>query len=166
MGKPVIYCLDTSAFMQAWNSYYSPALAETYWTQLDQLAKDGLIFCPIEVKREIQVKDDGLKGWIKDRDFFFRDITLEIQQHLRDIMAKFPRLVDSTKQRSVADPWVIAYAIHYRATVVTNEIGSGLGTNRIKIPDVCKEFNVPCINEFEFVKAVGIRFNASIKANE
>lgn len=75
-------------------------------------------------------------------------------------MATHGRLVDSIKQRSIADPWVIAFAMSENAIVVTKEEPAGPDSRRVKIPDVCSSLNVPWMNDFEFAREVGIRFNA------
>ena len=144
------YCLDANIFIEGWNKYYSKELSTGYWEILDSLAQNGRVFSPIEVKREILRVDDGLAEWIKSRAYFFRDITIEVQEELRKIMAEYPRLVDSTKQRSIADPWVIAFAITENATVVTKETPVGLNSRRIKIPDVCNDLGLPWIDDFQF----------------
>lgn len=157
------YCLDTGVFIEGWNRYYSMDLCPQYWKVLDDLAKQGVIFSPIEVKREINTTDDDLKEWIKDKPHFFKEITMEVQLALRQLMADYGRLVDSIKQRSIADPWVIALAMVENAVVVTKETPSGLNSRRIKIPDVCRALNLHWMNDFEFAKKVGIRFTAQIR---
>ncbi len=154
------FCLDTNVLIQAWNTYYSMDLAPRYWDILDDMAQKGTVFCTHEVRREIEKVDDALKLWIKKRDYLFRDITEDVQQHVRDVLKAFPRLVDTTKDRSMADPWVIAHAKAEQATVVTKEMVTPAGSKKIKIPDVCDTFGVRCINDFEFVKEVGITFTA------
>ena len=156
------YCLDANIFIEGWNKYYSMELSPGYWEILDGFAKNGRVFSPIEVKREILHLDDGLAEWIKVRPYFFREITLEVQEELRKIMTKFPRLVDSTKQRSIADPWVIAFAITENAIVVTKETPVGNNSRRIKIPDVCNELGVHWIDDFQFARELGIYFTAQI----
>lgn len=156
------YCLDTGVFIEGWNRYYSMDLCPEYWSVLDNLAQKGIIFAPIEVKREINKTDDQLSKWINGRPYFFKEIDILVQNYLRIIMASHGRLVDSIKQRSIADPWVIAFAMAEKAIVVTKEIPSGIDTRRIKIPDVCIALNVPWINDFEFAKEVGIRFSAKL----
>ena len=156
------YCLDTGVFIEGWNRYYSVDLCPQYWQVLDDLAQQGIIFSPIEVKREIEKIDDGLTKWIKNRPYLFKDITIEVQEHLRRIMASHGRLVDGIKQRSIADPWVIAFAVSENAVVVTKETPAGPVSQRIKIPDVCIALNIPWINDFEFAREVGIRFTAQI----
>ena len=158
------YCLDTGVYVEGWNRYYSMSLCPEYWRLLDDLGKRGIIFSPVEVKREIEKVDDGLKKWIKDKPHLFREITEDVQKNLRLIMEKHGRLVDSIKQRSIADPWVIAHAITEHAIVVTKETPAGSNSRRIKIPDVCAALNVKCINDFQFAQGVGIRFSAHIRA--
>ncbi len=156
------YCLDANVFIQGWNDYYSMDLCPEYWDILDRLAQENKIFAPIEVRKEIERTDDNLAKWVKARPHFFREITVEVQGHLRKIMASHGRLVDSIKQRSVADPWVIAFAMAENAVVVTKEGASATPTKRIKIPDVCRALNVPFLNDFEFAREVGIRFAARL----
>ncbi len=157
------YCLDTNVLIQAWNTYYSMKLAPNYWDILDEMAQNETVFCTHEVKREIEKVDDELNEWTKARDYLFRDITEDVQQHVRDVLKAFPRLVDTTKDRSMADPWVIAHALAENATVVTKEMITPAGSKRIKIPDVCNTFSVRCVNDFEFVREVGITFTAKRK---
>lgn len=156
------YCLDTNVFIEGWNRYYSMELCPEYWEILDDFAKQGKIFAPIEVKREIDKTDDGLSKWFRERPYFFKNIGIEAQNYLRKIMATHGRLVDSIKQRSIADPWVIAFAMAENATVVTKETPAGSDSRRIKIPDVCDALDVPWMNDFEFAKEIGIRFIAKL----
>ncbi len=82
-----------------------------------------------------------------------------VNENLKKIMASHPELVDDKKGRSLADPWVIAHAIAEKAIVVTTEM---LASKKIKIPDVCIDYKVPWIPEFEFAKKIGVRFTAKI----
>lgn len=157
------YCLDTNVYIEGWNRYWSYDLCPEYWDILDKLAKEGTIFSPIEVRREIEKHDDGLWDWIKPRSYFFRDIDEPVQIELRSLMASHGRLVDSIKQRSVADPWVIAYAKKNGSIVVTKETPSGNDGRRIKIPDVCEALNIEWINDFELARRLGIRFKAAVE---
>ncbi|NPV60148.1 MAG: DUF4411 family protein [Actinobacteria bacterium] len=75
------------------------------------------------------------------------------------ILNNFPMLVDTTRDRSTADPWVIAHAITEKAVVVTKE---SFAPRKIKIPDVCKALSVECIDDHQLVKELGIRFTASL----
>ena len=116
----------------------------------------------MEVKHEIEKTDDGLKKWVQDRPYLFRDETPEANANIRQILAKFPQLIDSSKGRSMADPWVIAHAMSEGAIVVTKELPNSSVSKRIKIPDVCDAFGVEWMNDFDFVDEIGIKFSASM----
>ncbi|MDD5618612.1 MAG: DUF4411 family protein [Candidatus Omnitrophica bacterium] len=152
--------MDANVYIEAWNKYYSNELCPLYWEILDKLAREGRIFSPIEVRREIEKTDDKLWGWAKEKPHLFRDIDNPVQEQMRIIMARYGRLVDSIKQRSIADPWVVALAVVEGATVVTKEEPAGSSGKRIKIPDVCNLLKVSWMNDFEFAKKVGIKFSA------
>jgi len=160
MSKKKLYCIDTNILIWSWNDLLSMDMCPDYWDKVDDLSSKGVIFCPEEVKREIIAKDDGLRDWVKSRPYLFRGITEDVQEKLRLIMKSHPILVNNIKQRSVADPWVIAHAMQEGATVVTGEGRTLLGrAKRKKIPDVCDALDVRCINHLQFLKEIGIRFS-------
>lgn len=69
-----------------------------------------------------------------------------------------------TKQRSLADPWVIAHALKENACVVTKEEKVTVPkTTRIKIPNVCDNMGIRWINDFQFVEELNIQFSCSLK---
>lgn len=154
-----IYCFDTSALMQPWNTYYSTEFFPDFWDVIDALARDGHIFCTDEVRREIAKKDDSLHAWVKERPFLFREPTEEVQENLRRILASHKELVKEGKDRSMADPWVIAHAMAEGATVVTKEAPA---PRKVKIPDVCEAYDVRCISDTQFVREIGLKFSARL----
>lgn len=63
----------------------------------------------------------------------------------------------------MADPWLIAHAMDTIATVVTKEnIDSAMNSKRVKIPNVCKNMGVRCIDDFKFIKEIGVKFSAKL----
>ena len=73
---------------------------------------------------------------------------------------KHKLLVDNRKGRSLADPWLIASAMDQEATVVTKEsLITQSNAKTIKIPNVCNNMGVRCIDDFEFVKELGFLFS-------
>ena len=60
-------------------------------------------------------------------------------------------LVDSERDRSIADPFVIAVARVRACCVVTGEKSSG-NPKRPKIPNVCDHFKVRYINLLQFMR--------------
>lgn len=156
------YCLDTNFFIEAWNKYYSPEFCFGYWEIIEKLGREDIVFVPEMVKTEIDKYDDNLKKWFHDKSFLIKEINTSVQDCLKKIYAadkNHQRLVDSTKGRSAADPWVIAHAFSEGATVVTKEFKeSNPDTARIKIPNVCENMGIKCIDDFEFIKELKITF--------
>jgi hypothetical protein len=67
------------------------------------------------------------------------------------------------KKLSLADPWVIAHAMHQKATVVTKEekITAKNNIRKVTIHNVCENMNVPCINDFKLIKELKIQFKCA-----
>lgn len=154
------FCLDTNVFIEAWNKYYAIDFAAPYWGKLDELAHTGVVFATEEVKREIWKTDDNLKSWLEPRGHFFRPIDSAVIGCLKLIYENQSnrRLVDSSKFRSVADPWVIAHAMAEKAVVVTKENYETNRTKRVKIPNVCEALGIECIDDFQLIRRLNLRF--------
>ena len=89
----------------------------------------------IEVYNELEKKDDELFKWCKDRKGkMFVELDDATQVLVTRIMSGYPRLVDTAKGRSGADPFVIALAATMKPpmVVVTEE-----SPGKTRIPDVC-----------------------------
>jgi uncharacterized protein with PIN domain len=124
---------------------------------MDASARSGGVFVIEEVVRELERKDDGIHEWIKERGAMVVPIDSEVQKYVVQIMSKYGRLVDSKKNRSVGDPWVIALAQARRLAVVTGEKATG-SLAKPKIPDVCKDLGLPCIEIVDFFRKQGWRW--------
>ncbi len=61
----------------------------------------------------------------------------EIEAQVRDIMRRYPRLVDTKRGRSVGDPFVIAVAQARKLTVIT--VCADLGIRWVRIIDFFRE---------------------------
>lgn len=162
-----IYCLDANVLIQAWQKYYSPRFCPDYWKVFIELGSRKMIFIPEMVIDEILRTEDDLSTWLKSSKIPIRKIDEPVTQCLKEIYSKDPNhksLVDNTRLRSLADPWIIAHAINEKATFVTKEEKLiAINSNRIKIPNVCENMGVPWINDFDFIKEVDIRFNCKLK---
>jgi hypothetical protein len=79
-----------------------------------------------------------------------------IQMRVAELLAKFPRLVDTLRGRSQADPFVIATAMECRAVVVTGEV---TGTaEKPRIPFVCIAEGIRCISFLEMIRELRLTF--------
>ena len=155
------YCLDTNIFIEPWNKFYSQKFTKGYWEILADLAQQGILFSTIEVKREIEKIDDDLLKWIKDKKFF-KNPNEDIQRRMREILKKYPHLIDPLKGRSIADPWVIAHAQLENAVVVTLE-QKARKASQVKIPDVCLKERIECIDIYNLIRCLKIEFTAKIR---
>ena len=160
------YCLDANVLIQAWQKYYSPRICPTYWDMLDYLGTQNIIFMPEMVYDEIVGTDDELSEWLKTSQIPIKKIDEQVTKCLKDIYSADPNhkfLVDNTKARSLADPWVIAHALREKAVVVTKEEKvTALNSTKIKIPNVCDKMNVTWINDFQLIEELGIKFNCEL----
>ncbi len=160
------YCLDANVLIQAWQKYYSPRICPTYWDMLDYLGTQNIIFMPEMVYDEIVRTDDDLSKWLKTSKIPIKKIDEQVTKCLKDIYSADPNhkfLVDNTKARSLADPWVIAHALREKAVVVTKEEKvTALNSTKIKIPNVCDKMNVTWINDFQLIEELGIKFNCEL----
>jgi predicted nucleic acid-binding protein len=164
--KSSLYCLDANVLIQAWQKYYNPKFCPSYWDVLTTLGKQDKIFIPELVYEEITRTEDELSTWLKGSKIPIRKISEPVTFCMQRIYLTDPihkNLVDNTKARSLADPWIIAHALHEGAVVVTKEEKvTALNSTRIKIPNVCDNMGIRWINDFDLIGEMGIQFNCSL----
>jgi len=160
------YCLDTNVLIQAWQNYYSREFCPGYWDVLNHLGSTGKIFLPEEVEEEILKTDDDLAQWVKDCKIPIVKTNQRVAENLKLIYKSNPNhkyLVDNTKARSLADPWVIAHTMSKNATVVTKEVKvTAASSKRIKIPNVCENLGIRCINDFQMIRELNLKFGCKL----
>ena len=153
------YSIDTSSLIHAWRRAYPIDNFPGFWHNLEDLFSAGHASCADEVFSELKKKDDELFDWCKAReDTVFVGFDGNQEKHLIGIMAEFPRLVDTTKNKSGADPFVIALALSQtpRLTVVTQE-EFGKATSP-KIPNVCQAKGIRSINLLDLISEMKWKF--------
>ena len=121
-----------------------------------KLRREGEIIASEEVYVELAKKDDDLHDWIQARKSMLVAPDEAIQQRVAEILTKHPRLVDTLKGRSQADPFVIATAIERDAVVVTGELMGSVGKPRI--PFVCQAEAVRCITFLDMIRELKFTF--------
>lgn len=75
------------------------------------------------------------------------------------LLADFPQLVDSSKGRNEADPWVVVVAELAGATVVTEE---GSRPRNPRIPDICRRRATSFCRLLDVIVAEGWRFHSDL----
>ncbi len=152
------YSVDTSAILDAWVRRYPPDVFPAVWQRLEEVVENGDLGASEEVFLEIEKRDDAVHAWAKERKAkLFVPIDEAQQRHVSAILEKHERLVDTRKNRSAADPFVIAVAMAQGCTVVTTEEATGK-PEKPNIPDVCSALGVRSINLLEFFREQGWRF--------
>ena len=155
------YHFDSSSLIEAMGVRYPMENFPAFWNFLSQNFREvgsGGFFCTTNevVAREIYVRDDDIRQWMKEHELeFVEPVTEEVMRKAREYVGKYPRTGwDSQVGEEGADPFVIAYCAANGAVVVTEE--SRDKTRNWKIPNVCREVNVRNINLLEFIQESGI----------
>ncbi len=153
----ITFCLDTSVYIESWRRRYPIDVFPSFWQKLDEWAEEGLILSTEEVRVEIEKVDDDLLKWIKGRKHFFRPLDEEVQEIVITILNDFPELISVGKNRSMADPWVVAQAKVTSSVVVTEELPSD-SVKKPKIPNICNQMGVRFINTLDLIRRMELKF--------
>ena len=157
-----MYVFDTNVFIAL--SQFYPTQFPTIWERIGALASTGKLRSVREVFREIDGKSPSvhLTDWCHGHREIFLAPTLEEQRIVKKIFIKeqYRGLVKRTnilKGTPVADPFVIASAkvLQELGCVVTLE---SIKPNAARIPTVCKDLGVKCINLEDFFKLENLQY--------
>ncbi|WP_409522850.1 DUF4411 family protein [Nitrincola sp. MINF-07-Sa-05] len=157
------YLLDANTYIQAKNQYYGMDFCPGYWDLLDAKFDAGEV-CSIEfIGKELKDGNDDLAKWAKERTGHF------IKHQDEETQAAFTEIVNFVMTQDYApaqrdaflakgDPWLIAKAKTLGATLVTHESTVSPATKKVKIPNVCQQFDVRCISRFDLLSELKPRF--------
>ncbi len=159
-----MYLMDANTYITAKNTYYDMDFCAAYWDWLDLQFAQGQVASVQMVYDELASKTDELSNWVKARKNHFLSVTdadtqqqyAQIIQHVYELPNKSPANVADFS--AGADPWLIAKAAVSGAIVVTQERLDPPESKRIKIPNICNNFNVHYINSFELLRILQARF--------
>ena len=156
------YLLDANVFIQAKNLHYGLDFCPAFWDWLIAGNAAKQVFSIEKVGDEILAIADELADWVSDRgpDFFLKPDTKLIDA-LRLVSAwatgqSYEQAAVNTFL-SVADAYLVAYALAHGHTVVTHEIAS-TSTKKIKIPDACIGLGIKCVTPYEMLRTERARF--------
>jgi hypothetical protein len=148
----MVYCIDTSSLIAAWQEKYPIDNFPAIWTKIHTLIEEERLIAPVDVLLETKKRSDELHTWLKARKTMFRELTNAVQIEAGQVLARFPRLVGEKKLRTSADPFVIALAKVEGFQLVTDEKPTG-SLNRPNIPDVCLELGMATINVLQLIQS-------------
>lgn len=144
------YSIDSSGILDAFR-YYPPDVFPSIWTNMDRAADNGIIMVADEIYHELERKDDAAFQWLKGHKGIVISLDEDVQRRVAEILKKHPRLVDTRKNRSGGDPFVIGLAQSRQLSVVTGERPTG-NLAKPNIPDVCKVLGLPCFDVLELFR--------------
>ncbi len=159
------YVIDTSSLIDL-NRYNPIDLFPSVWNKIDHLVKTEQLVSHIEVFKELSRKDDLLFKWAKTYKDLFKHYTKRQVEIVQKILEKYPSIINPNSQYS-ADPWIIALAVELNEErtqktlikvkwlVVTEEQLKG---NRVRIPLICKEYNIDYLKIFDLFRRKGWKF--------
>lgn len=157
------YLLDANTYIQAKNQYYGMDICPAYWSWLDEQFKQGLVCSVDMISRELKDGNDDLAIWVCDHSSHFIENDDESTQQAFTDIVQF--VMDGNYNAgnrdnflAKADPWIIAKAKTIGATVVTHECFVVQNTKKVKVPNICQEFDVTCINTFQLLRELKARF--------
>lgn len=151
------YSIDTSAIIEGWTRDFPPDIFPHVWTKTETLINDGILVATEEVLFELRKKHDNAYEWACQNRQMFIPVDTKIQEAVRSILRDYKKLIDTRRNRSGADPFVIALALISHLSVVTAENPSG-SFERPKIPDVCKALGIRWLNMIDLFREQGWQF--------
>lgn len=172
-----VYVLDANIFIEGKKRYYAFDLVPRFWEVLKRFASDGRIVS-IDRIRDWELlrkkpkddngerKEDELSEWVR-REFWDGFMSTDdddvIRAHGQIIgwAQAQSQFRDSAKAEFANEPdaWLIAYAKAKGHSVVTHEVLAPEAKKRVPIPNVCKESDIPWINTFDMLRALGVRLS-------
>lgn len=135
------YIIDASSIIsQRDGEPYRRSLYKNLWDRIDRLIQSHKIVTCSEISEEI--KDEELKIWFKQVGFIILPICNEVQSFVKTVVTTNPKLINFREMKSSGDAFLIATAMKYDLTVITEENPK----KENHIPSVCRNLNVPCVN--------------------
>ncbi|HEF4758629.1 TPA: DUF4411 family protein [Pseudomonas putida] len=157
------YLLDTNSYIQAKNTHYRMGFCPGFWDWLDSAYDAGKISSVSLVYRELIDYGDELSDWAKERPNHFLPVEDSNTQDAYAQITRFvmslplPRNTEKARFLDGADPWLIAKASATGQTVVTHEVLVPPVSQKIKIPNICRQFNVPYVSAFDLLDTLNAR---------
>ena len=165
------YCLDANIFITAWNSGYPIRVFLSLWEQLAHCRNDLVLIKPVfdeidpissadkKLPKEKKIEKYPLRVWMIENHFDAEPITDEINAVSLELEKEYETNNDP-KGANQNDITLIAYAKVKEKIVVTFEEAQPQKPGKKKnyrIPLICDEQGVECINFVAMLDRLGIR---------
>ncbi|MBN2287043.1 MAG: DUF4411 family protein [Tissierellales bacterium] len=159
-----VYILDANVFIEAARRYYAFDLESPFWDNLIRLAEEGRILSIDRVKAELEKGHDDLADWASND--FHNAFESTDDEDVITSYAEIMKWVYQNNQFTIAaksqyagspDGWIIAYAHAKDCIVVTHEVLEENIKRKVKIPNVCKNFDIKWIDTFEMLRKLNVK---------
>lgn len=152
-----LYCIDASALIDL-GKYFPPKVFPTVWDNLEELIREGRLFAPDEVFREVE-KDDVVGPWAKKNKVLFRKPDQEQIDAAQKVVASFPHLAKPGKFGPAADPFVVGLARLEGEKLSLSLLGSQAKCKVVSgdrgIRHSCASFGILCVSLIELFQQEG-----------
>ncbi len=158
-----IYVFDANVFIDANNIFYDMNVFPAFWDWLILQNQRGNIVSIDKIFEELCEKEDNLAEWARQRDdnFFVASGSVVVKKYSHVSSwanaSNYTRAAIHEFLDDAADSWLIAHALASGYIVVTHEV-PGSDNEKIKIPDVCADLRVKCMNLFDMLRRVKPKF--------
>ena len=159
-----IFLPDTNVLVAAHRNYYAPDLCPGFWDCLSHHFGGGRLLIIDRVYDEI-VSPVELVEWVEQAtNYSFptsaTQSVADAYRRLIDWVYGNPQFTDAARVEFAgsADGWLAAYAMANGAVVVTNEVSAPEARRKVPLPNLCRRFDIQCINTFEMLRELGAQF--------
>ena len=160
---PVEQCwvLDSSAIIE-FKSLITPEIETKVLTLLDQLVLQGKISFPRQVKIEVSGdgQDDLPAQWVLQNYSKIICNKSPEEHYVKEVLSKFPNLVEEDNMRDAADPYVLALVLQLQNNGFDANLVSEDRVDRppkkISLQSACQEMSVEFIRTAAFLESIGI----------
>ena len=150
---PYRYIIDASSILsQKENETHRRRVYRSQWEKIDNYIEKQVIVTCSEIADEI--KDDTIKGWLRKQACVILPIDDEIQQNVKRIVNDHPKMLDFSNCKSSGDAFLIATAMKYGLTVITEENPK----KKDRIPQICDSYGIRVLNITELCDAENWEF--------
>jgi len=164
MSLSTSYFIDSNILMTMENLILPPDIFPSVWEGMKDLHVQGKWGLLDIVFKEITRGTGFAAEWIKDSSFV--TIVARDEATIRAYTQIIQSVVDKPQYRAAAkeafansvDSWIIAFSLAYGKTIVSFEKSAPDCKTNVKIPDVCKEHGIKCIDLNTFFRCADIHF--------
>jgi len=166
MNSSPRYLIDSNVFIDAKNRYYAFPVCPGFWDSIIVHHQLGSVYSIDRIKEELMRGNDELTEWVQSQlpSMFFLPTSEQVTQQSYSTIITWvnnnSQFHDSAKAKFIteADGWLAAYAKVHGYILVTGERYSPTVKNKVPLPNVCEQFDIPYQDTFQMLRELRIQF--------